>query len=213
MKKSMSTPTIKALSARYSSVLPYLKEKKSQRYSSLVFTLIAIIFFGLFAINPTLSTIANLQRQLEDNKEIKQKLQTKINNLTKLRTQYQQLQNDLPIINAALPKEPTATELAAQIQGLAASAQVDLLHLQIQQIELANKNPLASSQNQLGTNQYVAYNFSFDIDGQYDEIMRFVDIFSSFQRIASIESASLTAGDRTTNSFSLSVRAKTYYKQ
>ena len=42
-----------------------LKNKRAVQFTYLVLTIIALTFFGLFAINPTLSTIAKLQKEIE----------------------------------------------------------------------------------------------------------------------------------------------------
>jgi hypothetical protein len=52
--------------SKYFEKLPDFKEKKIQAFITIALTLIALSFFAIFAINPTLSTIANLQKQSED---------------------------------------------------------------------------------------------------------------------------------------------------
>ena len=62
---------------KYLELIPDLKKEKAQKYITIVLTLATVIMLGLFAINPTFSTIANLQKQIDDNNFVQQKLQQK----------------------------------------------------------------------------------------------------------------------------------------
>ena len=73
---------------KYFQMLPDFKEERTRKFTTLVFTLLALSFFGLFAISPTLSTIANLNKQLSDNEFVDSQLQNKINNLYTLQQDY-----------------------------------------------------------------------------------------------------------------------------
>lgn len=197
----------------FATILPYLQKEKTRTYSSLVFSLLAIMFFGIFAINPTLSTITNLQRQIKDNQEIYDKLQKKIASLTSLRSEYEKIKFDIPIIDDALPQEPSVTLLTAQIQAIGQNANVTINKLQVQEIELANRNPLAASQNQLGADQYSAFTFSVDAIGSYENIIDFVAVVGNFQRLTTIEAVSITTNEDIIRPNNITIRAQTYYKR
>src|ERR1035437_4968817 len=68
--------------AKYLELIPDLKREKAQKYITIVLTLATTIILGLFAINPTFSTIANLQKQIDDGNFVEQKLKLKINDLS-----------------------------------------------------------------------------------------------------------------------------------
>ena len=59
---------------KYFELLPDLKKEKTKKYSSIIFSLISLSFFGIFAINPTLSTIAKLRKELSDTKFVDEQL-------------------------------------------------------------------------------------------------------------------------------------------
>src|SRR5579864_9241150 len=75
-------------SSRYTTRLtPILKNKTVNNYSSAVFSLIAVIIFAIFAIDPTIKTIISLQKTIDDQtktlnalKQKSQDLSTAINN-------------------------------------------------------------------------------------------------------------------------------------
>src|SRR3989344_6152026 len=100
-------------------ILPYLKKEKNQKYLSAFLTIGASIFFILFAINPTISTIVKLRKEISDNKLLDKALTQKINNLSALNSSYEDIKADIPLIEDALPRKPDAPILVAQIQKLA----------------------------------------------------------------------------------------------
>ena len=73
-----SAPDTKYLIA----LLPRLREKKIQTFTTLALTLITFTVFSVFAISPTLGTITDLQKQISDSQFVNQQLQTKITALS-----------------------------------------------------------------------------------------------------------------------------------
>src|SRR5215469_6686309 len=85
----------------YLKLLPNMQEEKTRSFVTLILTFAALSFFGIFAINPTLTTIANHEKQISDDTQVDQQLKTKINNLSSLEQQYNLLGNDLTNILSA----------------------------------------------------------------------------------------------------------------
>src|SRR5580700_7871794 len=102
----------------YLKLLPNLRQEQAQSLLMLILTFAALSFFGIFAINPTLSTIFDLQKQLSDDTLVNQQLQTKIDNLSALEQQYNELGTNLTNIYSAVPQNPEASLLSAQIAAL-----------------------------------------------------------------------------------------------
>ncbi len=168
--------------AAYLQFLPDFKEERVQKFTTLVLTLVALSFFGIFAINPTISTIVKLQKELADNNFVDQKLQQKISNLTTLQQKYTALQNDMPFILAAIPKTTQIPLLAAQIQSVAKNSNTDIQNFQTFQVEV--ENPTSKK-------TYSSFSFSLSAEGNYDNLSNFLQNISSMQRIVSIDILSL----------------------
>src|SRR4051794_1976618 len=81
----------------YLKLLPSIHDERTQLITMLIFTFVALSFFGLFAINPTLSTIVELKKELSDSQFVDQQLTNKINNLESLQQRYNLLGPDLPV--------------------------------------------------------------------------------------------------------------------
>ena len=147
---------------KFFEMLPDFKEERMQKFTTLVFTVTALSFFGLFAISPTLSTIANLNKQLSDNKFVDQQLQDKINNLYLLQQKYGQLTPDLPYVLDSFPKNPQVPLLVAQLQSLAQSSNIAITNLQTFEVEVPNSS--------VSTKKYYAYSFSISAGGSYENL-------------------------------------------
>lgn len=190
----------------YLKFLPKVKKENKQAFTTLALTLVTLSFLGLFAISPTLTTIAALQKELEDNTTVKTSLEEKINSLSRLQQQYTQLEPQIPLIYAAIPQKPTTTLLAGQLQSIAQSANVTLTRLQISEIELLNTQ---------STGKVVQPSFSFSVgaEGTNTNVLAFLSALTEFDRIVTVETISLNRTIQKPGIIQLSLRGKAYFKQ
>ena len=189
---------------KYIALLPDLKKEKTQKYSSIVFSLLALSFFGLFAINPTLSTIAKLNKELSDNKFVDSQLQEKIANLSTLQEKYNVVQKDIPIVLAAVPKNPQVPLLMAQEQAVAEKTGIEITRLQIFEVEVTGL-----PQNQ---KKYSSFSFSVSAEGTYDNINKFIGVLSDMERVISLDTISLSKGAKL-NTLQSDVKGTAYFKE
>lgn len=185
-----------------SSLLPRLQEKRVQSFTTITLSLITLSFFGIFAISPTLSTITDLQKQISDSDFVNQQLQQKIANLTALETSYQKIQNDLPVVYAAIPENPQVTELVGQLQTIAQESQVTLQNIQTLPVDISATT----------TSQYNSFTFAIDVVGSYENLQTFLQTLTGFSRITTIDALALTKPLSQPGSYTLSIRGKTYFK-
>lgn len=191
--------------SKYLDLIPNLKSEKTQKYTTIILSLIASITLGIFAVSPTISTIANLQRQLNDDKFIEQKLQEKINNLSILQEKYNSLQKDLPLVFAAVPKSSEIPSLLAQMQGLSKESNINLDSFQTFKVLLSKD---------LGLNKkYSSFDFGIKIKGDYQSLLTFMDKLSNFQRIITINSIAITKSTENNNQvLQLNIKGAAYFK-
>jgi len=186
-------------------LLPRLQEEKTRAFTTLAFTLIAIVIFGLFAINPTLGTIADLSKQLDDSNFVNQQLTQKVANLTKLQQQYATTQKDIPVVLAAIPTTPTIALFIGQIQTIANTANVELVRFQTFPVEIPlGDQPVAS---------YTSYIFSADVQGDLTNINAFITSLNSFSRITTIDGISVTQVNAGGVQTRANIRGKVYFKK
>lgn len=201
----VSEKLLKSLSkTKYLDFIARLEKEKAQQYASVILTFSALSIFGIFAINPTLSTIAQLHRQLEDTKAVDLKLQEKLNNLSSLQQQYQTLQPDLAYIQTALPETASVTLFTAKIQSLAATSDVAINGL-------STGDTLLTSTSS-AKNVPESITFSVDIAGNREKVNEFLLGLSRLDRISTLEVFSVSTNSEKEKETVLSIRGKTYFK-
>lgn len=185
-----------------STILPRLAEKRVQSFTTITLALLTLSFFGIFAISPTLSTIADLQKQISDSQFVNDQLKQKIINLTQLQDAYTKIKGDLPVLYAAVPANPDATVLVGQLQTIAQTSGVTLLNIQTLAVDVTN----------LPTAQYNSFAFALDVTGSYAEVKTFLQTLTSFNRLVTIDALSLTQPKTAEDMYTLSLRGKAYFK-
>lgn len=196
---------INKINNKYLELLPDFSQEKTERYTSFVLSLIALSVFGLFAINPTLSTIAKLQKEIEDSKVLSQKLEQKIADLATLQQSYNRLENDIPAVFDSMPSSPLVPLLIGQIQSTAKDANLHVTQIQNSETELFTGIKPAK--------KYNFYTFSVLAEGTYENILRFIDNLTNIQRIVSIKAVSINNQSGTGAALQLNLEGIAYYKK
>ncbi len=186
--------------SKYLELMPDFKKQKTQKFTTVVLTLIAIIILAIFAINPTLSTIANLQKQLEDAKFVADKLEKKINNLSILQTKYNNIQNDLPIVYEAIPKNSEVPKLTGQIQSILNESGMQLISIQSSEIVEVTRG------------KFYLYNFDLTASGDYQTMENFLEKLTNMQRVTNIKNINIS-NSSTSKSLQFNVQGNAFYKE
>lgn len=190
-----------ALPVRYLKNLPNFQQERTQQLTTLAFTLFGSAIFIIVAITPTLSVITNLQKQISDSQQVESDLQTKIQNLNELHQSYALLNNDLSVVQSALPQTPSVPTLTGQIQHIAQNSNVSLKSLQVSQVQLS-QTPPATAPN--------SYTLNIEAEGDDSNIFTFLNSLTSFNRIITLNAISLQQ-DTLTHGTTVSIRATTYF--
>lgn len=190
--------------SKYLELLPNLKQEKAQKFTSVVLTFLALSIFGIFAINPTISTIVRLRRELEDAKYTEAQLAQKIGNLSLLGKQYQQLENDITSVLSAVPIEPQISLLAAEIQAVSQDSGVVLERLQTFEVEVSTP---ATAQK-----KYSSFAFSLTAQGSYNNVLKLINSISTMQRVVSLGTISINRKADQSGLIQLSLKGTAYFK-
>lgn len=190
---------------KYLQKLPNFREEKTQSFTTLALTFLALSFFGFFAINPTLSTITQLKRQLSDSLFVDKKLEEKITNLGILQQKYNLLKDTTSIALYALPQAPTVPLLIAQVQALALKSNVSIERLQVFQVELSKLKE--------GEDKDSSFAFSFEGQGSYADISNFLSSLVNFERLVTLDTISLTKASEKNEMLKLNLRGRAYFKK
>lgn len=165
--------------SRYFTSLRSLRQKKTvQAYTMIILSLLTVSFFIFSAIRPTLKTIAGLMAELREKKEIDKKLEGKINALSFAKTNYQQANQDLSLIEEALPPEAEFTLLMIQIETLASKHNVTL-----EEADFKDINLIFAEETKI--------QFNLGAAGRYQDLKNFLTDIENLRRITVLESFDL----------------------
>ena len=170
-------------------------------------TIFTICFFGIVVIRPTLVTIAKLTREIKDQKEASEKLQTKINSLVTAQAEYAKIVTLVPLLDESLPKSNNFPRLAYFLEETATSSAVEIKSLNFEKIVL--KEDGKSTKNK---NPYNEIAFSIGLTGDYYNLKQFLTDLEASRRIIKIESFSIgEVKTKETRAISLQVAGKAVY--
>lgn len=204
---------------QYQKLFPVLKKEKNKQYGILALTFITLTIFGVFALNPTITTIVELRKQLEDARFVEAQLTEKIANLQTLQQEYSNLGPDLELIENAVPKGPDTTKFLGQIQTIADNTGVSVRGLSIGALALTGNPSIAAldvpdnirvAQTGVveGINPFV---FTLTVDGTYPQTKEFLDSLASFDRIIRIESIALSRESTSSSNVALSIQGAAFF--
>lgn len=172
---------------RYFTNISRLYQKKEVKiYTSLILTFATVSFFALFAIRPTITTIASLIQELETQKNIDSQLQAKITALGQAQKNYNQLTN-ASLIEEALPIQSGIEQLLYNLEYLIRTEGVIIQSLSFSPVVI-NGVP---KENQI--------NFTITISGNKVALNQFLDSFYDLRRVITIESTSFSKPQKITD--------------
>jgi len=178
-------------------------QKKVRVYTEIVFSILTVAFFILFAIRPTLITIAGLIKEIKDKKMIAQKLEEKINNLNLAQNEYFSLQDSFYLVDQALPKTSQISLLVRQIEALATKEGVVL-----EAIDYSTLN----FKEEVGKGNPEEIEIKMVLSGEYQNLKNFLTSLSNFRRIFRLEAFGFkTAKEKEEKKLLLSLSGKVFF--
>lgn len=187
-------------------IKPFTKIPIVKNYGSTIFTLFMVTIFTLFAIKSTVTTILVLQKKLADSNLILEKVTNKVNNLSLGKKNYEGLsQNITQKISAAIPDTVNLQSLVHNLEQSAKTEEASVSALQIQPLIVTTKTA-----KELGKLSEIS--FTFNIEGNYTNLIAVLQDLKTSSRLISIESVSLSKVNDGTGLI-MSISGKAYYIQ
>ncbi len=172
-------------------------------YGSTIFTLFIITIFIFFAIKPTLETILILQKKLTDTSLVLDKVNKKANDLSLGRQNYDNLDPQIKTkIIQSIPDNVGLRSITQNLEQSARTHQASISALQIQPIVIEPKSDTVGKLTEI--------DFTFNIEGQYQNLIAALQDLSASSRLISIDKLSLS---KITEGVGLvmSISGKAYY--
>lgn len=138
----------------------------------------AIIFFAIFAIRPTLVTMSDLVKEIEDKQDLDEKLTQKIASLSTAQTSYLEVQDRLYLLVQTLPSTPDLVHSIKVIEKIAVDQGVLIDSMSLTEVpkEISPDVPFSKLKKN-------AFSLSMTLSGDYEHIRDFIQALISYRRM------------------------------
>jgi hypothetical protein len=157
----------------------YKEREDLKIFLEIILSLVAISFFGLFAIRPTFLTIAQLIKDIKNKEETIVKMDLKIGNLQTAQKVLEEEAGKISVLDSSIPTIPQPDIFVRQIEGLALENSVKIMGIAINGIVIKGNqtpntdqksnevSPLPDGANGMG--------FSLSTTGNYQNLVSFIE--------------------------------------
>ncbi len=185
-------------------VEPISQNRFVKSYAPYIFNVVALIIFVLFALRPTIVTISNLQKNIQENQSLLDSIKQKSQQIEQGRDNLKKISPEVrEKIKTALPANPAVTGLVTSLQS-SSVAEASISALQIQPVTLITIPESTSS----GT-VVAKVDFSFNTSGSYQQAYTTVENLLKSARVLTIDNLSMSK--REDNPIILSVSGTATY--
>lgn len=154
----------------------------------LVFSILAVIFFAVFAIKPTLQTMSELIKEIEDKRTLDEQLGQKIASLNTAQSQYQNFSSQFYLLDESIPKTASLVESLKVVEKLASENDLVVQGITISSVpeELVQASASAAKRTVL--------TFNVDVVGDYLKIRQFIEDVMDSRRMMIVDQVNFSLG-------------------
>lgn len=164
-----------------------VQTSKARSYAWVSLTVFTISFFLIVAIKPTLVTIAKLNKEIKDKREVSQELQKKIDSIIAAQEEFAKNVDNLQLLNEALPEKSQFPRLALFLETTANAEGVVLNSLSFGKMEIETK-----SSPQARKDAPNLLSFQVGVTGDYLKLKNFLKNLETSRRLIKTESVSFS---------------------
>lgn len=130
----------------------------------------AILFFAIFAIRPTLVTMSDLVKEIEDKTALDQKMTQKIAALSTAQSTYLEIEEKLPFLDQALPTTPDFIRSLKIIEKIASNRGILIDSISVAEIPKETKEDVSFIKL-----KRMVFPVRLSLTGDYNQIKLFVE--------------------------------------
>lgn len=197
-------------------LLVYRKRPDLKMFLEAGLSLITIFIFSVFALRPTLITIATLVREIKSKEETVAKMDEKIANLDAADSLYSQEEQKINLIKESVPLEAEPDSFLRQIEGLSQTTLAQVLGVSFGEVTLLGQEPEKKAKEELKAlpEEAKALSFSVSVTGDYAALSKFLADIESLRRPIKIDAAGMNSAQTPEGiTLTLVISARTPYIQ
>ncbi len=150
----------------------------------------AVLFFAIFAIRPTLITMSDLVKEIEDKRELDKKLSQKIAALSSAQSEYLKLESRLQVLDISIPTNPNVIETLKIIERLASEQKITINSLNINDVPKDVASDISFDKLERRN-----LKFNVTVGGEFPAIRAFIASLMTSQRSFLIEKVTFAISD------------------
>ncbi len=155
----------------------------------LLATLIVVIVLAFFAIRPTLLTMSQLLKDIDDRKKTGDSLSKKIATLSTLSAEYPTMRREVSLLDVAIPNTPNFDGFMRRLEKIAANNNLIIESIQATQL------PKETATN-IGADtafQITSFSISINFKGEYAKVRNTLNELMTMDRYATLNSLTFNA--------------------
>jgi hypothetical protein len=172
----------------------YREKSDVRAYVEILLSLATVSVFAIFALRPTLLTIATLMKEIESKRETLEQMQAKIDKLNSAQTLYDRERSRIDILFTSIPTNPNPEVFARQIEGFSEKHGLSIAEINIGEAVILGKDTKSTSSTEKGLSPLpgeslglnVSATYTTDLD-RYFSLSNFVSDFEKSRRPAKID--------------------------
>ena len=177
-------------------VLSQYKAKPNfRKYLELILSMVTIALFAIFAIRPTILTIIDLNKEIQEKQETLSKLSQKIKDLQGGSNTLQVESTRLPIILQAVPDKASPEILVKHLETLAEQNSLKIMSISASDAVLIGSDSYAkrSTEGKSLPDNASQLPFTITLTGDYSNLYSFVNNLQNLRRPVQIDSFAINS--------------------
>lgn len=173
----------------------YKKRQDLRIYLEVILSLTTVSVFIALALRPTVITISELYKEIENKEDIVTKLDEKIKNIGLAQETFTQEETKIALTKTSIPGTPVPESYVKQIEGLAIQNNLSLLGVSVGEVTLVGVAKKGSIQETELTSLPEGANgvtFSISVSGNYQQLFSFISGLETLRRPLKIDNLSIT---------------------
>ncbi len=176
-------------------LLVYRKRPDLKMFLEASLSLLTIFVFAVFALRPTLITIATLVREIRTKEELVTKMDEKIANLDAAEVVYVGAEQQINIVKTAIPLSPEPDTFLRQIEGLSQNTSARVLGVSFGEVTLFGSPPEKRVKEELKPLPEGAkpLSFSVSVTADFPTLSKFLTEIANLRRPVAIDAAAINS--------------------
>lgn len=180
------------------------KKPEIRASTEIILSVFAVFFLAMTAIRPTLVTVAELQKKIEDQELVDKKITSKINSLVRAQTSLEEYADRLYLYEEGVPEGYSYSDLAKRIEIIANEEDLTIESLIFSKAEIAGKETIkpgeVDKKDSLATwvdgkNKVIEFEVKFEVLGDQEGVYGFISRIENMDRVMRVVQVDITRAD------------------